>query len=357
MDILIVAAGTGGHVYPALSVAREFSNKDYKVFWLGGKNSLEERLSIREDYTFFQHTARGFRGKNILMKIAALFSLFFSFLSSVALLKRINPAFVFTTGNYSSLGPSFAAIILKIPLFIHEQNSIPGSANKILNLFSDFTFEGFKASFTASKKVKHVGNPVRLEFQKKKSNLPNANGREGIFSILILGGSQGSSQINQLTFKAISRLSTGEQLFIHHQSGQDDQKLLDKQYSSLGINYQVESFIEDISGAISEANLIISRAGAMTISEIAYMSKASILIPLPWSIDNHQVRNAEYFEKLGGALVINESGVNENSLLMTIEMLMIDRNKLAKLGKLAYLESHPDSSHQIFKYINESISD
>ena len=164
-------------------------------------------------------------------------------LSSLALLKRINPAFVFTTGNYSSLGPSFAAIILKIPLFIHEQNSIPGSANKILNLFSDFTFEGFKESFTASEKVKHVGNPVRLEFQKKKSNLPNANGREGIFSILILGGSQGSSQINQLTFKAISRLSTREQLFIHHQSGQDDQKLLDKQYSSLGINYQVESFV------------------------------------------------------------------------------------------------------------------
>ena len=114
MDILIVAAGTGGHVYPALSVAREFSNNDCKVFWLGGKNSLEERLSIREDYTFFEHTARGFRGKNILMKIAALFSLFFSFLSSVALLKRINPAFVFTTGNYSSLGPSFAAIILKV---------------------------------------------------------------------------------------------------------------------------------------------------------------------------------------------------------------------------------------------------
>ena len=355
MNILIVAAGTGGHVYPALSVARKFTANSLKVHWLGKKDSLEEKISQQEKYVFLYHNPYAYRGRNFIKKVYSFFTLCLSFINAIFFLVKVKPRLVFSTGNYSSLGPGFAAILLKIPLFIHEQNRVPGRVNKLLKPFSCLTFEGFKGSFPDSPKVKYVGNPIRNEFFKKKERLPSLNHSLDNLKILILGGSQGSTQLNYLISDILIDLPNPNRFFIHHQSGKKDKYFLDQKYKSAGVNSLVEEFIGNISDAMFTADLIISRAGAMTLSEIAFLSKPSILIPLPWSTDNHQFENALYMQNLGAAILIDSSNYVKKELLDLIKSLLTNREKLEEMGKLAKLASIIDSSDQIFNYIYESI--
>jgi UDP-N-acetylglucosamine--N-acetylmuramyl-(pentapeptide) pyrophosphoryl-undecaprenol N-acetylglucosamine transferase len=349
MKVLIVASGTGGHVYPALSIAQEFSKTSARIFWIGSRGSLEEKLALKEEFTFFHHTSFGFRGKNIFLKLYSILYLIISFFKSLNLVNKIRPDFVFSTGNYSSLGPCFAAFVLRVPFFIHEQNIVPGSANKLLEPFSKIVFEGFNGSFTSSDKVKYVGNPVRNIFN-SKNNTPTIF-NEKKFRILILGGSQGSNNLNEIAFNALSHLKYKELFFIHHQSGNQGKEVLEAQYRSAGMSFHVEDFIENICQAMVDADLIISRSGAMAITEIAHLGKPSILLPLPWSIDDHQFKNAKYMKDLGGAIVIWKRNL-EKKIQVNIEELVNDKVLLEEIGKSAKLAFLPGSAKKIYNEIN-----
>ena len=216
MKIIVVAGGTGGHVYPALSVAREFKENSAEVIWIGRKKSLEEGIAREEGFNFITLSVSGFLGKKFIEKIKAIFELCVAYIKAIYLLISFKPDAIFSTGGYISLPIGLAAPLLRIPLFIHEQNSVAGLSNRILNKFSRITFEGFPETFKANNRIEFVGNPLRGELF-NESQVVSKISQE--FNILVLGGSQGSSQLNKIFIQALEEAEDYEHWKIVHQSG------------------------------------------------------------------------------------------------------------------------------------------
>ena len=201
MKALFVSGGTGGHVYPALAVARRFKSSGADIYWFGKKDSLEENICSKAGFSFNALKSSGFREKNYFQKIISIYYLLISFTKSFFLLIRIKPDFIISFGGYLSLGPGLASLISRTPLFIHEQNSVPGSANKILMSFAKIIFAGFPSSFNLENpKILFVGNPVRKEIIKPVKTSEKDNPQNS-FNLLVIGGSQGSSQLNSIVLK------------------------------------------------------------------------------------------------------------------------------------------------------------
>ena len=358
MKAVFVAGGTGGHVYPALSVAREYKKSGTEVYWIGRKSSLEQKLALEENFFFESIKTRAFRGKSLSEKIFSIFFFLLSVLSSIRILKKIKPDFIFSCGGFTSLGPGIASLFLNIPLFIHEQNSVAGSANKLLSKISLKAFEGFPSSFRKVSGVEFVGNPIRGEitnFIKGKDVLKDNKLEK--FNLLILGGSQGSKQLNSIVMNCLEKIQEKVDWKITHQTGESDKNRLDKFYSELDLEVVVVAFIKDIGKAYKEADLVISRAGAMTISELIAMEKPSILLPLPWATDNHQFLNASFLKENGLAEIISSKKENVSKLATLVSNLARNKEKRLSMTNSAKLAFVPNAEKQIFLKINESIKD
>lgn len=352
MKIFIVAGGTGGHVYPALSVAREFKKNTAEVFWVGRQKSLEEGVAKEEDFNFLPLSVSGFLGKKISGKIKAIFNLCLAFIKSFVLLIKFKPDVIFSTGGYISLPVGLVAPFLKIPLFIHEQNSVAGLSNRILNKISTTTFEGFPGTFKTTNKTKFVGNPLRDELFTQTQDKNRINQE---FNILVLGGSQGSSQLNKIFIKALEASNSPHQWNIVHQTGPVEFSSLKNRYLDLPIKHEVLKYIKNIGQEYQKADLIISRSGAMTVSEISAFGKAAILMPLPWAADNHQYYNALYLKNLGGAEIVESNLDNFKFLLELISNLEKDTKRRMQMGLNAKKAFSSSSVEDIYKFINEKI--
>ena len=352
MKIFIVAGGTGGHVYPALSVAREFKKKSTEVIWVGRKESLEEDIAKEEGFNFITLSVSGFLGKQIGGKIKAIFELCLAFIQAIFLLVKFKPDLIFSTGGYLSLPVGLAAPFLRTPLFIHEQNSVAGLSNRILNKFSTTTFEGFPGAFKTTNKSKFVGNPIREELFKQFQNTYKINKD---FNILVLGGSQGSLQLNEIFIKALEGSNNSQHWNIVHQAGRIEFTSLKKKYLDLSVKYKVLEYIKNIGQEYQKADLIISRSGAMTVSEIAAFGKPAVLIPLPWATDNHQYYNALYLKNLGGAEIIESSLDSSLSLIDLISDIEQDTERRIQMGQNAKNAFSSSSVKEIYKFINEKI--
>ena len=351
MKVLILAGGTGGHVYPALSVAKEFKKNEYSISWIGKKDSLESKLSKAESLNFISLDTKGFKGKNIFGKIISLIYLEINLVKSIFIIKKIKPDVVFSTGGYVTLAPALASYILSIPLFIHEQNSIPGLVNRILNRLSKLTFEAYPDSFNKSSKIHTVGNPVRSGIIKNPS--PEAKKKEH-FNILILGGSQGSKQLNEIVLKAFKDKIIPSYWRIVHQTGELDKSLVVDAYSKQSFSYEVVSYIEDIGRAYHESDLVVGRSGAMTVSEICCSCKPSILFPLPWAADNHQYFNAKFLEDKKASILLESSLDSADRLFTLLNDLEKDHNERHSMS-LNAVDAFPVSSvNRIVEIINES---
>ena len=351
MKALIIAGGTGGHVYPALSVAKEFKRKKNSISWIGKKESLESKLSKAENYNFISLDSKGFKGRNIFGKIISLVYFKFNLIKSIFILKKLKPDIVFSTGGYVSLAPALASYLLSIPLFIHEQNSVPGLVNRILNRFSTLTFEAFPGSFTKSPKLHNVGNPVRSEIIRNPPRL--ATVKEN-FNILIIGGSQGSKQLNEIVLKSFKGKIIPPHWKIVHQIGDQDKSSLLQFYSKQSLSFEVVSYIEDIGKAYHESDLVIGRSGAMTISEICCSSKPSILLPLPWAADNHQYFNAKFLEDKEASILLESSLDSADSLFTLLNDLEKDHNARHSMSLNAFDAFPISSGDKIVEIINES---
>lgn len=357
---VIVAGGTGGHVYPALEVARKFRNHGCQIYWIGNDNSLEQKVCLEEKINFETIKSRGFRNKNFINKFFSILLLMMSFIHCLFILKRIKTDFIFCCGGYITLGPGLASFILRIPLFIHEQNSIAGTANRILARLAIEKFEGFPSSFPKKLKAQLVGNPVRFEIElavstasREKSDQKKEYGEN--FCLLVLGGSQGSTQLNSIIMEAMVQVKEIKNCKIIHQSGSEDKERLRNFYYQLNIDHKVESFIEDIGRAYLEADLVISRSGAMTISELIVTQKPSILLPLPWATDDHQLLNAKYLKDLGASELIISNKENAAELAKVLSELIVDSKRRLSMSNSAKLAHLPDAAGEIFITINESI--
>ena len=351
MKVLILAGGTGGHVYPALSVAKEFKRNEFSISWIGKKDSLESTFSKSESFHFISLDTKGFKGKNLLGKIVSLIYLEINVVKSIFIIKKIKPDIVFSTGGYVTLAPALASLILSIPLFIHEQNSVPGLVNRILNRFSKLSFEAFPGSFNKSSKILTVGNPVRSEIIK---NPESETTMKEHFNILILGGSQGSKQLNEIVLKAFQDKIIPSHWHIVHQIGDLDKSKLVDVYSKQSFSYEVASYIEDIGKAYHESDLVIGRSGAMTVSEICCSSKPSILFPLPWAADNHQYFNAKFLEDKKASILLESSLDSADRLFTLLNDLEKDHNARHSMSLNAFDAFPVSSGNRIVEIINES---
>jgi UDP-N-acetylglucosamine--N-acetylmuramyl-(pentapeptide) pyrophosphoryl-undecaprenol N-acetylglucosamine transferase len=300
--ILIMAGGTGGHIFPALAIAKELSERGMDVVWLGSKGGMEETIVPKHGYPLHCIHSSGLRGKNLFAFIKGISLLGLGFIQTFSLFIKNKPTIVIGMGGYASGVGGVVAKIFFTRLVIHEQNTIPGTTNRLLSRIANKSFQAFENSFDSKVKAVTVGNPIL--FQPKTKNCPKS-----VNNLLVLGGSLGAKKINELIPLIKKPLN------IWHQTGGKHIETTKLAYQdSLHLNVHIESFIENMAEAYEWADLVICRAGAMTISELIATKSIAILIPFPYAVDDHQTQNARKLSDAGAGILLNESDLDNNEV-------------------------------------------
>ncbi|OQW73340.1 MAG: undecaprenyldiphospho-muramoylpentapeptide beta-N-acetylglucosaminyltransferase [Proteobacteria bacterium ST_bin11] len=329
--IVIMAGGTGGHVFPALAVAQEMRSRGWQVSWLGTEKGLESRVVPANHIEIDWLAVAGMRGKGLFAKLGAGFKLIQACLQARKILNQRKPNVVLGMGGFVAGPGGLMAKMLGIPLVIHEQNRVPGTTNRLLvKLAARKTLEAFPDSFAKSVQAICTGNPLRdtfISLPDKTEWQPQA-GRN--LRILVLGGSQGAKVLNDTVPAALADMP---QLEVKHQTGSAMQAEVAERYRKLGLNAEALAFIDDMAGAYQWADLIICRAGAMTVSEVAACGLPAIFVPLLHAIDDHQSANAKYLTEAGAALLLPQPELNADNLRKTIEQAMTSLTSMSQAAK------------------------
>lgn len=342
--VLIMAGGTGGHIFPGLAVGLELRQRGVPVVWLGGRVGLETRLVPAAGFDLETLDFSGIRGKGLLTLLAAPLRLLRAVLAARRTLRRLRPRSVLSMGGYAAAPGGIAAWLARIPLVVHEQNRVPGMSNRLLLRFADRALEGFSGSVQGAA---WTGNPVRSEITGLPPPQQRLGGREGPVRILVLGGSQGARSLNVMLPEVIRRRGDRVPLAVRHQCGE---RHLDKTracYASAAVDAEVEAFIGDMAAAYAWADLVICRAGALTLAELCAAGVAAILVPFPQAVDDHQARNAEVLVEAGAALLVAEGDGFVSRLGSTLDALDRDRPRLLKMAVAARHLARPDASARI----------
>lgn len=314
--IVIMAGGTGGHVFPALAVAESLREKGWQVSWLGTHKGLESRVIPENDIEIDWLSVAGVRGKGLLSKLSAVSLLLKACIQALNILRRRKPEVVLGMGGFVAGPGGLMAKLLGIPLIIHEQNRIPGTTNRLLARFANQVLEAFPGSFSQKIKANCTGNPLRKTFLSMLKKAPRQTEKE--VRILIFGGSQGAQILNETVPDAIAEFKKLGQakpsVLVKHQTGAAMLNQVESRYQDLDIKAETSAFIDDMPAAYQWADLVICRAGAMTVSEIAAMAVPAILIPLPGAIDDHQTANARYLSDAGAGILLRQIDLNPQTL-------------------------------------------
>lgn len=337
--IVIMAGGTGGHVFPALAVAQYMEEQQWQVSWLGTKKGLESRVVPENGIEIDWLTVSGIRGKGLTAKLAAVFGLFSACRQAFAILRKRKPDVVLGMGGFVAGPGGLMTKLLGIPLVIHEQNRVPGTTNRLLAKIADRILEAFPDSFEKKAKAVCTGNPLRKKFL--ESVRDNAEVRDPGFKILIFGGSQGAKALNDVVPDAMALL-TG--VTVRHQTGAAMCSEVAEHYEALGITAGVSAFIDDMVGAYRWADIVICRSGAMTVSEIALMGVPAIFVPLPNAIDDHQVANARFIVDVGGGTILLQKDLTAGSLAKKINEI---RPQLPAMAVAAKQCARPDATEAV----------
>lgn len=331
--IVIMAGGTGGHVFPALAVAEYMREQNWEVSWLGTHQGLESRVIPEHGIEIDWLSVAGFRGKGALSKITAVFGLLKACGQAFKILRRRKPQVVLGMGGFVAGPGGLMARLLGIPLVIHEQNKVPGTTNRLLSKLTGNVLEAFQGSFKSEVQAKWTGNPLRKALLQVVKIDSWTDARE--FRILIIGGSQGASILNTTVPKVLAQLP---HISVKHQTGTAMLATVQKEYQQLGVNAEASAFISDMRAAYEWADMLICRAGAMTVSELAAAGLPAILVPLPNAIDNHQVANAHVLADVGGAIILLQTDLESSKLLRDIKqiqansaMMSMNAKKVARL--------------------------
>ncbi|MGH8135449.1 MAG: undecaprenyldiphospho-muramoylpentapeptide beta-N-acetylglucosaminyltransferase [Steroidobacteraceae bacterium] len=328
--VMIMAGGTGGHVFPALAVAGILRQRRREVVWLGTRRGIEARLVPAAGFAVEWIEVEGLRGRGLAGWLIAPLSLTRALWQARRALRRRRPGVVLGCGGFASGPGGIAAWLAGTPLVIHEQNAIVGMTNRWLARFAARIAEGFPGSFARRYRAVHVGNPIRAEIAALPPPRERFEGRAGPPQLFVFGGSQGAAALNRLLPEAIAALPRALWPRVLHQSGARDCEVTAAAYRKLGIQADVRAFIDDMAGAYAAADLVVSRAGALTVAELAATGVAAILVPFPAAVDDHQTRNADWLGHSGGARVIAEQG-------LTAERLATEISALLSAGRAALL--------------------
>ncbi|MBD8598531.1 undecaprenyldiphospho-muramoylpentapeptide beta-N-acetylglucosaminyltransferase [Pseudomonas sp. W2Oct36] len=343
-NVLIMAGGTGGHVFPALACAREFQARGYTVHWLGTPRGIENELVPAAGLKLHLINVTGLRGKGRLSLLKAPFMLIKALLQARKVVGELKPVCVVGFGGYVTGPGGLAAKLAGVPLIIHEQNAVAGTANRSLASFAARVCEAFPQTFAASAKRRTTGNPVRAElfFETPRQTLIGRRPR-----LLVLGGSLGAEPLNKLLPEALAQVPADIRPEVFHQAGKHHDEVTAERYRAAGVEAQVAPFIKDMAQAYGWADLVVCRAGALTVSELAAAGLPSLLVPLPHAIDDHQSRNAEYLAREGAAFVMPQATTGAAEMAARLKEVLMQPEQLNRMAVTARQLAKPDATNTV----------
>lgn len=351
--VMILAGGTGGHIFPGLAVAAALRTRDVPVAWLGSEGGMETRLVPQHGIAVDTIAVRGVRGKGVTALLAAPFKLLRAVRAARRVLRQRQPRAVVSFGGFAAGPGGLAARLAGIPLIVHEQNRAPGMTNRVLAKFARRVLTGFPQTF-AREEV--VGNPVRAEIAAIAPPDERFAGRSGALRLLVLGGSQGARALNGAVPRALAALSCPTAWEVRHQCGERLREEAVRAYAEAGVPASVEPFIADMAAAYAWADVVVCRAGALTLAELCAAGVGSVLVPFPQAVDDHQTRNARYLLERDAAQLVPQGGDVADlarRLSATLEALT-DRARLLPMAQAARALARPDAAGRVADAVLEA---
>jgi UDP-N-acetylglucosamine--N-acetylmuramyl-(pentapeptide) pyrophosphoryl-undecaprenol N-acetylglucosamine transferase len=350
-DVMILAGGTGGHIFPGLAVAHELRRRGVAVGWLGSEGGMETRLVPQHGIEVDTIAIRGVRGKGIATLLAAPFKLLSAVSAARGVVSRRRPQAVISFGGFAAGPGGLAAKLAGVPLYVHEQNRAPGMTNRVLSKMARRVLTGFPGTFAAEAVV---GNPVRSEIAQVAAPSLRFADRTGPLRLLVLGGSQGAAALNRAVPAALALLPDGAQCQVRHQCGEKMVDAANAAYREAGIDASVEPFIADMAAAYAWADLVVCRAGALTLAEVCAVGVASVLVPFPQAVDDHQTRNAQFLVERGAAHLLPQGEHLAAQLADTLASLA-SREALRPMADAARSLARPDAAARVADFVMETL--
>ncbi len=319
---LIMAGGTGGHIFPGLAVAEALRERGWRVHWLGAPGSMESRLVPPRGFALETIDFGGVRGKGLVTVALLPLRLLRAFWQSLQVVRRVKPDVVVGLGGYISFPGGMMGVLAGKPLVLHEQNSVAGMANKVLAGVADRVFTAFPNVF---KKAEWVGNPLRAPFLHQPAPAVRFAGRSGPLRLLVVGGSLGAKALNDVVPQALALLPKAQRPQVTHQSGEKQIDALRANYVAAGVQAELTPFIDNTAQAFADADLIVCRSGASTVTEIAAVGAAALFVPFPAAVDDHQTTNARFLVDAGAAWLVPQKELTAHSLAQTLQTVQRDQ--------------------------------
>ena len=346
--VMIMAGGTGGHIFPALAVADVLRNRNIPVVWLGSRNSMEERLVPSKGIEFVGLGVKGLRGKGLPALMVAPFKMVWAVMQAAVAIIRRRPRAVLGLGGFASGPGGLAAVLLRKPLYVQEQNAIPGLTNRTLARYSRCVMEGFPGSFQNLKKpVLHTGNPVREAIENLTPPVARMVDRTGPIRLFVMGGSLGAKRLNEVVPEALALLDEVFRPEVRHQTGELHLQATQDGYRKANVKADVVAFIDDMADVYGWADLVIARAGALTIAELTQAGLASILVPYPHAVDDHQTVNAQALVRRDAAVLIPDDELTATRLKAELMKLLVGRKHLLDMAEAARSLARPKAAEQV----------
>jgi len=343
-NVLIMAGGTGGHVFPALACAKEFQARGFSVHWLGTPRGIENELVPAAGLPLHLINVSGVRGKGKLSLLKAPFAVIKAIVQARRIIRQLQPVCVVGFGGYLTGPGGLAARSCGVPVIVHEQNAVAGTANRLLAPFASRVCEAFPNTFARSEKRRTTGNPVRSELflETPRQTLVGRKPR-----LLVLGGSLGAEPLNKLLPAALACVAEEWRPEVFHQAGKKHDVITAQRYREAGIEAQVAPFIKDMAQAYGWADLVVCRAGALTVSELAAAGLPSFLVPLPHAIDDHQTYNADYLAREGAAFLMPQATTGAAELAERLNEVLMQPEKLSTMAATARRLAKPDATRSV----------
>lgn len=351
---LIMAGGTGGHVFPALATARLLQQKGHNVEWLGSVGGMEQRLIGDTDIPMSLIAVSGLRGKGRLALLMAPFRLVRALVQALGIMRRVKPDCVIGMGGFVTGPGGVAAWLTRTPLLVHEQNAIAGMTNRILARFAKTVMEAFPGSFGKQMVTRCTGNPVRQDLASLPEPAERLSGRSESLRLLVLGGSLGAQAINTTLPQALALMPEESRPTVRHQCGTRNLEDARRSYQDAGVEVSLEPFIEDMAEAYGWADAVLCRAGALTIAELCAVGLGAILVPFPHAVDDHQTQNGQQMVRAGAAILIPQNQLNADVLAETLATLTGDRNRVIALAQAARSLARADATERVVNYCLEA---
>ena len=351
--VLIMAGGTGGHIFPGLAVAEVLRKKNIPVRWLGAEGGMETRAVPAAEIELDVVAIAGLRGKGLVRWVRMPLMLLRAVWQARRLLEANRPGCAVSFGGYAAAPGGIAAWTKGIPVLVHEQNRIPGLTNRLLTRFARKILQGFPGTFPPAQSAIDSGNPVRRDVAAVEEPQTRLAGRTGPVRVLITGGSQGAQVLNKIVPAALQILSPTLDMEVRHQAGAKRVDEALEAYAAAGVKADIQPFISDMAEAYAWADLVVCRSGALTVAELAAAGVASVLVPFAYAVDDHQTRNAEYLSEAGAAVILPQSSLDAQVLASALEPLLSDRAVLLSMAVAARAKALPDAAEKVVEACSE----